>query len=57
MAWRQAIIWTNTGILFIGSFETNFSEILIKIHTFSFKLYIWKYRLENGGHFASASMC
>ena len=27
--WRQAIIWTNAG--------TNFSEILIKIHTFSFK--------------------
>ena len=31
----QAIIWTNTGILLI--METNFSEIFIKIHTFSFK--------------------
>ena len=34
---RQAIIWTNAGILLIGPLETNFSEILIKIFTFSFK--------------------
>ena len=34
---RQAIIWTNAGILLIGPLGTNFSEILIKIHTFSFK--------------------
>ena len=34
---RQAIIWTNAGILLIGPSGTNFSEILIKIHTFSFK--------------------
>ena len=34
---RQAIIWTNAGILLIRPFETNFSGILIKIHTFSFK--------------------
>ena len=33
---RQAIIWTNTGILLIGTLGTNFSEILIVIHTFSF---------------------
>ena len=33
---RQAIIWTNDGISVIGPFGTNFSEILIKIHTFSF---------------------
>ena len=33
---RQAIIWTNTGILFGGPLETNYSEILIKIHIFSF---------------------
>ena len=32
--WRQAIIWTNAGVLLIG---TNFSEILIKIQTFSFR--------------------
>ena len=34
---RQAIIWTNAGILLIGPLETNFSEILIKIQTFSLK--------------------
>ena len=34
---RQAIIWTNAGILLIESLGTNFSEILIAIHTFSFK--------------------
>ena len=35
--WRQAIIWTNAGILLIGPLGTNFSEILIGIYTFSFK--------------------
>ena len=34
---RQAIVWTNAGILLIGPWETNFSEILIDIQTFSFK--------------------
>ena len=34
---RQAIIWTNAGILLIGPLGTIFSEILIEIHTFSFK--------------------
>ena len=34
---RQAIIWTNAGILLIGPWGTNVSEILIGIHTFSFK--------------------
>ena len=34
---RQAIIWTNAGILLIRPLGTNFSEILIEIHTFSFK--------------------
>ena len=33
----QVIIWTNVGILLTGPLETNFSEILIKIHTYSFK--------------------
>ena len=33
----QAIIWTNAGILLIGPLGTNFSEIFIKITTFSFK--------------------
>ena len=34
---RQAIIWTNAGILLIGPLGTNFSETLIEIHTFSLK--------------------
>ena len=34
---RQAIIWTNAGILLIGPLGTNFSEILIEVCTFSFK--------------------
>ena len=37
---RQAIIWTNDGVLLIRSLETNFSmfsEILIGIKAFSFK--------------------
>ena len=34
---RQAIIWTNAEILLIEPLGTNFSEIAIEIHTFSFK--------------------
>ena len=34
---RQAIIWTNAGILFIRPLGTNFSEILVGIQTFSFR--------------------
>ena len=34
---RQAIIWTNAGILLIRTLGTNFSEILGKIHSFSFE--------------------
>ena len=33
---RQAIIWTNAGMLLIGPLGTNFSENLIEILTFSF---------------------
>ena len=34
---RQAIIWTNAGILLFGPLGSNFSEILIENDTFSFK--------------------
>ena len=34
--WRQAIIWTNAGLLSVRPLRTNFSEILIKIQSFSF---------------------
>ena len=37
MAWRQAIIRTNAVILLTKPLRTNFSEISIEIHTFSFK--------------------
>ena len=33
----QAIIWTNARILLIEALGTKFSEMLSKIHTFSFK--------------------
>ena len=34
---RQAIIWTNAGLLLIRPMGTNFGETLIKIYIFSFK--------------------
>ena len=34
---RQAIIWTNVGILLIWPLGTNFNEISIEIHILSFK--------------------
>ena len=34
---RQAIIWTNAGILLIRPLGTNFSELLVEILIFSFK--------------------
>ena len=54
---RQAIIWTNAGILLIGPLGTIFSEILIEIHIVSFKKMHLKILCGNGGHFVSASMC
>ena len=53
----RTIIWTNAGILLIWPLGTNFSEILIKILTFSFKKMHWKCRRQNGCHFVLASMC
>ena len=43
----QAIIWTNAGMLLIGSSGTNFSEIIVEIPAFSckkmpFKMSYWK---------------
>ena len=39
---RQAIIWTNAGILLIGPLQTKYSEILIKIQTFLLKKILLK---------------
>ena len=48
---RQAIISTNTGIVLIGPLGTNFSEILIEIHTFSFKKMLLKMSSGKGRPF------
>ena len=37
---RQAIIWTNDGILLIRTLGKNFSEILSEIHSFLFHIII-----------------
>ena len=52
----QTILWTNR-VLLIRTSVTNFSETFSEIHIFSFNKCIWKCRLQNGGHFVSASMC
>ena len=54
--WCQAIIWTSAGILLIWPSGTNFSEMLIEIHTFSFKKCVSICHLGNDVHFVSASM-
>ena len=54
--WRQAIIWTNAGILLIGPLGIKFSEILSEIITFSFNKMHLKMSLPNGVYFVSASM-
>ena len=47
---RQWLVWTNGGILLIGSSGTSSSEIWIKIHQFS-------YKKMHGVYFLSAPMC
>ena len=37
LVWGQTITWTNAGSLLIGLLGTNFSEIRIRILSFSFK--------------------
>ena len=39
---RQAIVWTNAGILSVGPLGTHFREISIEIYTFSFKKMLLK---------------
>ena len=54
---RQAIIWTNDGILFIRPVGTNFSEILFGIQTFSLKKIHWKMLSGKCRPFFLSSMC
>ena len=49
---RQAIIWTNAGILLIRTLGTNFNEILGKINSFSFKEMHLKMSSEKGRLFS-----
>ena len=53
---RQAIIWTNAKVLWIGPMGINFNDILIEIYSFSFtKMHL---KMSFGiDHFVSASMC
>ena len=53
---RQAITWTNAGLLLIGPLRTNFSEILIGIQTFSFRKMDLKMSSAKWRPFVSASM-
>ena len=39
---RQAIIWTNDGILLIWTLGTNFVEVLSEFHAYSFKKMYFK---------------
>ena len=50
-----SIIRTNAGMLLIGPLQTNFSEIFIEIHIFSFKKVHLKILSGNGGHFVGVS--
>ena len=55
---RQVIIWTNAVVLLIWPLGTNFSEIFIGIHTFSFKKIHLKMSSGKWRPFCfSASMC
>ena len=43
---RQAIIWTNTGLLSIAPLGKNFNEIWIEIQKFYWRKCLWKCRLQ-----------
>ena len=49
---RQAIIWTNAGLLSIGPLRTKFSEIVFKLQNFYSRKCIWRCHLWDGSHFA-----
>ena len=57
---RQAIIWTDVGILLIEPLVINLREISTEIYAVSIQentfKYIWKYLLQHGVYFVSASM-
>ena len=54
---RQAIIWTNAGILLIEPLGTISMQLPSKFIHFHSRKCIWKCRQEYGGHNVSTSMC
>ena len=54
---RQAIIWTNVGILSIEYLGTNISEILIKIRSFSLKEKAFENVVRKMGAILSRPQC
>ena len=52
----QVIIGTNDGVLLIETLWTNLIGIEYKCNNFHTRKGIWKYRLQNGYHFASTSV-
>ena len=54
---HQAIIWTNAGILLIWTLGTNFSEILSKIHAFSYKKNAFDYVVYEMSAILSRPQC
>ena len=54
---RQAIIWTNAGILLIEPLGTISMPLSSKFIHFHSRKCIWKCRQEYGGHNVSTSMC
>ena len=53
---RQAIIWTNAGILLFQNLETSLSGILSEIHTYSFTKMHLKISSAKWRQFVSASI-
>ena len=53
---RQAIAWTNAGMLLVESLEQTSVKSYSEFTHFNSRKCIWKRRLENGGHFVSVSM-
>ena len=51
---RQAIIWTNSGILLTRPFRT-YNDIS-KTYKYQKRTLVWKQCLQNGGQFVSASV-
>ena len=52
----QCIFWTNDKVLLNGPLKTKFGEILIEIHSFSFRKVHLKMSSKNGGYFNSLSI-